>query len=86
MNITAEYMAFIFALILVVINVFTTREAMLFPTYSVGKKAFIIAIIWLLPIIGLVFAYKQLHLDASFDTDDNGDGTQHYPSGSINND
>ncbi len=86
MEITSNYILFTFVLILAVVNAFTTKEAMLFPLYSVSKKALMIAMIWIVPVVGLVVAYRMLHLHLSTDATNSGNGTQHYPSGSINDD
>lgn len=86
MEISSNYILFIFVLILVVVNAFTTKEAVLFPLYSVGKKALIIAMIWLVPVVGLVVAYKILHLHLSTDTTNGGDGAQLYSSESTDDD
>ena len=84
MEMTGNYMFFIFGLLLVVFNLFTTKEALQFPLYSTVKKTLIIALIWLAPVIGLIIAYKLLHLSPTVSSTGDGDGTQFYPGGSIN--
>ena len=86
MEIFNNYILFILGLLLVVFNALTTREAALFPLFSISKKIALIAIIWLVPFIGLIIAYKKLHLNPSIGSTGGGDGTQVYPGGSINND
>jgi hypothetical protein len=86
MEITGNYILFILGLLLVVFNIYTTKEATQFPLYSTGKKILIIALIRLAPVIGLIIAYKLLHLNPSVSSTGGGDGTQFYPSGSINDD
>lgn len=86
MEITANYLLFMLGLLIVVFNIFTTREAVLFPLFSIAKKALIIAIIWLVPVIGLVIAYKLLHLNPAVSSSGSGDGVHFYPGGSINKD
>ncbi len=78
------YILSVFGLLLAVLNVYTTREAFLYPLFSSRTRAFVIALIWLVPFIGLIIAYKKLHLNPSLDTAGDGDGTQVHTGGGIN--
>jgi len=51
--------------ILVIINIYTTREAITIPGLTVGMRVWLIVLVWLLPIIGLTIAYPRLKLKMS---------------------
>jgi hypothetical protein len=53
--------------ILAVINIFTTREAVTVPRLSIKTRVWFIVLIWLLPVIGLYIVYPKLHLSMSSD-------------------
>ena len=53
--------------ILAVINIFTTREAVTVPGLSIKTRVWFIVLIWLLPAIGLYIVYPKLHLSTSSD-------------------
>ena len=78
MEIFNNYILFIFSLLLLMFNAFTTKEALTHPIFSVRNKIILIIFIWLLPIIGLFIAYKQLKLSLPDSSSSNGDGTHVY--------
>ena len=84
MELSGSYFLFISILILLVINIFTSREILLYPFIRPYNKVIIFITVWLLPVIGLFIAYKVLHLDAPLDSTGGGNGTQHYPNEDIN--
>ena len=75
MEIFDNYILFLFSLLLIVFNLLTTKETLVYPLFSALNKTILITIIWLVPFIGLIIAYKQLQLSLPDSSSSNGDGT-----------
>ena len=76
MEILNNYILFTCILLLVVFNVLTAREAILYPLFTTRYKLALVILIWLVPLIGLYVAYKKMRLKPSFSSSNNGDDTQ----------